>query len=148
MQTPSLLTPTHSLSPPTSPLPPSPRSYPIRRLFVRGLVRQLASPALLAASYTGDAAAVATAAVAELEPALVRTGVRACVLFWFHRWLLLRAQGHRRLLLSAQGGDGEAVGAAAHIPRSRSTLVQGGWAARCLRTLLHLVCLHRPHTIR
>jgi hypothetical protein len=32
---------------------PDARSYPTRRVFVRGMVRQLASPALLAASYSG-----------------------------------------------------------------------------------------------
>ncbi len=32
---------------------PDARSYPVRRLFVRGLVRQLASPAVLASSYAG-----------------------------------------------------------------------------------------------
>jgi acetyl-CoA carboxylase/biotin carboxylase 1 len=47
------------------------RSYPMRRLFVRGLLRQLGSPALLAATYSGNAAAVAGAAMSELEPQLV-----------------------------------------------------------------------------
>eukprot|EP00967_Tisochrysis_lutea_P116833 scaffold188477_cov14-Tisochrysis_lutea.AAC.1 len=45
-------------------------SYPMRRMFVRGLMRQLGSPALLAASYSGNSGAVANAAVCELEPAL------------------------------------------------------------------------------
>lgn len=48
-----------------------PRSYPARRMYVRGLLRQLGSPALLAASYSGNPAAVASAAVAELEAPLV-----------------------------------------------------------------------------
>ena len=64
----------------------------MRRMFVRGLVRQLGSPALLAASYSGNAGAVANAAVCELEPALVcmrgcawvcvRRGRRQCVWGW------------------------------------------------------------------
>ena len=37
----------------------------------RGLVRQLGKPALLAATYKGDAAAIATAAMEELESTLV-----------------------------------------------------------------------------
>ena len=51
---------------------PDARSYPLRRLFARGTVRQLGHPALLAASYSGNGAAVASAAVAELEEGLVR----------------------------------------------------------------------------
>ena len=39
----------------------------------RGLVRQLGKPALLAATYKGDAAAIATAAMEELESTLVDT---------------------------------------------------------------------------
>ncbi|KAF5828836.1 carboxyl transferase domain-containing protein [Dunaliella salina] len=50
---------------------PDAKSYPMRRMFVRGLMRQLGSPALLAASYSGNSGAVANAAVCELEPALV-----------------------------------------------------------------------------
>ena len=53
---------------------PDARSYPLRRLFARGTVRQLGHPALLAASYSGNGAAVAAAAVAELEEGLVRGG--------------------------------------------------------------------------
>ncbi len=37
----------------------------------RGLVRQLGKPALLAATYKGDVAAIATAAMEELESTLV-----------------------------------------------------------------------------
>ncbi|KAG2445384.1 hypothetical protein HXX76_000006 [Chlamydomonas incerta] len=47
------------------------RSAPLRRLFVRGLVRGLGHPALLAASYSGNGGAVAAAAVNELEETLV-----------------------------------------------------------------------------
>ena len=50
---------------------PDKRSYPLRRLFVRGAVRQLGCPALLAASYSGNATAVASAAVGEVEEELV-----------------------------------------------------------------------------
>ncbi|GLC69098.1 hypothetical protein PLESTF_000789000 [Pleodorina starrii] len=46
------------------------RSAPLRRLFVRGLVRSLGHPALLAASYSGNGDAVATAAMQELEETL------------------------------------------------------------------------------
>ena len=41
------------------------------RLACRGLVRQLGKPALLAATYKGDVAAIATAAMEELESTLV-----------------------------------------------------------------------------
>ncbi|CAK0731625.1 hypothetical protein CVIRNUC_000020 [Coccomyxa viridis] len=47
------------------------RSLALKRVFVRGLVRQLGKPALLAATYKGDAAAIATAAMEELESTLV-----------------------------------------------------------------------------
>ena len=50
---------------------PDSRSYALRRMYVRGLVRQLGHPALLAASYSGNTAAVATAAVQEVEEMLV-----------------------------------------------------------------------------
>ena len=43
----------------------------LTRLLGRGLVRQLGKPALLAATYKGDAAAIATAAMEELESTLV-----------------------------------------------------------------------------
>ena len=43
----------------------------ILRLPGRGLVRQLGKPALLAATYKGDVAAIATAAMEELESTLV-----------------------------------------------------------------------------
>ncbi|KAG2485379.1 hypothetical protein HYH03_015868 [Edaphochlamys debaryana] len=46
------------------------RSAPLRRLFVRGLVRSLGHPALLAASYSGNGGAVAAAAMQELEETL------------------------------------------------------------------------------
>ncbi|GLI66556.1 hypothetical protein VaNZ11_010441, partial [Volvox africanus] len=46
------------------------RSAPLRRLFVRGLVRSLGHPALLAASYSGNGDAVASAAMQELEETL------------------------------------------------------------------------------
>lgn len=49
---------------------PDARSYPTRRVFVRGVVRQLTSPALLAASYSGNASAVVSAALEEVEGAL------------------------------------------------------------------------------
>lgn len=39
--------------------------------FCRGVVRQLGKPALLAATYKGDVAAIATAAMEELESTLV-----------------------------------------------------------------------------
>ena len=42
-----------------------------RHTACRGLVRQLGKPALLAATYKGDAAAIATAAMEELESTLV-----------------------------------------------------------------------------
>jgi hypothetical protein len=56
----------------------------VKRLFLRGLVRQLGHPALLAATYSGNSAAVATAAVNELEEALVsgRSCSRLCRLVW------------------------------------------------------------------
>lgn len=53
------------------------RSYALKRTFMRGLVRQLGHPALLAATYSGNSAAVATAAVNELEDALV--GAKALI---------------------------------------------------------------------
>ncbi len=55
------------------------RPFDVRcdRLFVRGAVRQLGSPALLAASYSGNGAAVAAAAVQELGEALVGVAAAA-----------------------------------------------------------------------
>jgi acetyl-CoA carboxylase/biotin carboxylase 1 len=50
---------------------PDPKSYSLRRLFVRGTVRQLGHPALLAACYSGSMSGVAAAAVNELEEGLV-----------------------------------------------------------------------------
>ena len=50
---------------------PDARSYPLRRMYVRGALRQLGHPALLAASYSGNVSAVATAVVHELEEGLV-----------------------------------------------------------------------------
>lgn len=47
------------------------RAPVLKRLYLRGQVRQLGHPALLAATYSGNSAAVATAAVNELEEALV-----------------------------------------------------------------------------
>ncbi|KAK9799384.1 hypothetical protein WJX73_008409 [Symbiochloris irregularis] len=47
------------------------RSLTLKRVFLRALVRQLGKPALLAATYKGDAAGVAFAAVEELESAMV-----------------------------------------------------------------------------
>jgi len=47
----------------------------LRRTFLRGLVRQLGSPAMLAATYSNNAEKVATAAVEELEEALVSCSV-------------------------------------------------------------------------
>lgn len=47
------------------------RSPALRRTFLRGLVRQLGSPAMLAATYSGNTEKVASAAVDELEEALV-----------------------------------------------------------------------------
>lgn len=44
---------------------------PLRRTFLRGLVRHLNSPAVLAATYSGNAERVVSAAVDELEEALV-----------------------------------------------------------------------------
>ncbi|CAL8465869.1 g5405 [Coccomyxa elongata] len=49
------------------------RSLALKRVFVRCLVRQLRKPALLAATYKGDAAAIAAAAMEELEATLVDT---------------------------------------------------------------------------
>ncbi|MEW5311712.1 MAG: hypothetical protein WDW38_003401 [Sanguina aurantia] len=46
------------------------RSLPLQKLYVRGLVRCLGQPALLAASYSGNSSAVATAAVQELDDTL------------------------------------------------------------------------------
>ncbi len=58
------------------------RSPPLKRMFVRGLVRGLGHPALLAASYSGNGAAVATAAMQEMEEVLVsglgRVWVNTC----------------------------------------------------------------------
>ncbi|KIY92259.1 hypothetical protein MNEG_15704 [Monoraphidium neglectum] len=47
-----------------------PRGPELKRLFLRGQVRQLGHPALLAAQYSGNTPAVAAAAVKELEEAL------------------------------------------------------------------------------
>lgn len=47
------------------------RAPALRRTFLRGLVRQLGSPAMLAATYSGNTEKVASAAVDELEEALV-----------------------------------------------------------------------------
>jgi acetyl-CoA carboxylase/biotin carboxylase 1 len=47
------------------------RSLALKRVFVRGAVRQLGRPALLAATYKGDAGAIAAAAMEELEGTLV-----------------------------------------------------------------------------
>lgn len=44
----------------------------LRRTFMRGLVRQMGSPAMLAATYSNNTEQVATAAVNELQEALVR----------------------------------------------------------------------------
>ena len=44
----------------------------LKRTFLRGLVRQMGSPAMLAATYSNNAEQVATAAVNELQEALVR----------------------------------------------------------------------------
>lgn len=44
----------------------------LRRTFLRGLVRQMGSPAMLAATYSNNTEQVATAAVNELQEALVR----------------------------------------------------------------------------
>ena len=46
------------------------RSPALRRVFVRGAVRQLGAPALLAATYKGDAAAVAECVMDEVDAAL------------------------------------------------------------------------------
>lgn len=54
------------------------RSPSLRRTFLRGLVRQLGSPAMLAATYSGNTEKVASAAVDELEEALVRTEGVGC----------------------------------------------------------------------
>lgn len=47
------------------------RAATLRRTFLRGLVRHLNSPAMLAATYSNNAERVASAAVDELEEALV-----------------------------------------------------------------------------
>ena len=47
------------------------RAAALKRLFLRGLVRQLGHPALLAATYSGNATSIASAAVNELEEPLV-----------------------------------------------------------------------------
>lgn len=47
------------------------RSPQLRRVFLRGVVRRLGRPALLAATYSSNAAATAMAAVEELEETLV-----------------------------------------------------------------------------
>jgi hypothetical protein len=48
----------------------------LRRTFLRGLVRQMGSPAMLAATYSNNTEQMATAAVNELQEALV--GAPAC----------------------------------------------------------------------
>ena len=48
-----------------------PRSPALRRVFLRGIVRRLGRPALLAATYSSNAAATAAAAVEELEETVV-----------------------------------------------------------------------------
>ena len=50
----------------------SPLSALLRRMYLRCVLRHLGDPALLAASYTGNSAAVAAAAVTEVEDTLVR----------------------------------------------------------------------------
>ena len=60
---------------------PDKRSYPLRRLFARGVVRQLGCPALLAASYSGNSAAVATAVISEVEEELVSFSHRSAARF-------------------------------------------------------------------
>ena len=49
---------------------PDARSAPLRRTYMRGLVRQLGHPALLAATYSGNAPQAAAAAITELEDCL------------------------------------------------------------------------------
>jgi hypothetical protein len=44
----------------------------LRRTFLRGLVRQMGSPAVLAATYSNNTEQMASAAVNELQEALVR----------------------------------------------------------------------------
>lgn len=44
------------------------------RTFLRGLVRQMGSPAVLAATYSNNTEQMASAAVNELQEALVRNG--------------------------------------------------------------------------
>ncbi|EFN59405.1 hypothetical protein CHLNCDRAFT_56737 [Chlorella variabilis] len=46
-------------------------SLPLKRVFLRGVVRQLGKPNLLAATYSSNAAAAASAAMEELEEALL-----------------------------------------------------------------------------
>jgi hypothetical protein len=50
------------------------RTPELRRTFMRGLVRQMGSPAMLAATYSNNTEQVATAAVNELQESLVRSG--------------------------------------------------------------------------
>ena len=80
---------------------PDARSYPLRRLFVRGTVRQLGHPALLAASYSGNGAAVAAAAVAEVEEGL------SAVLEELSR---LQSSIHPQSQASPSGGDSSLAG--------------------------------------
>lgn len=48
------------------------RAPMLRRTFMRGLVRQMGSPAVLAATYSNNTEQMASAAVNELQEALVR----------------------------------------------------------------------------
>lgn len=48
------------------------RAPMLRRTFLRGLVRQMGSPAVLAATYSNNTEQMASAAVNELQEALVR----------------------------------------------------------------------------
>jgi hypothetical protein len=75
-------------------------SAPLRRQFVRGLVRSLGSPGLLAASYSGDGGAVAAAAMSELEGALA-----GCL-----------DELTRSLPAAAEAGEAGTAGAAAGSP--------------------------------
>jgi hypothetical protein len=78
------------------------RTPELRRTFMRGLVRQMGSPAMLAATYSNNTEQVATAAVNELQEALVRLcvwfgegGGRALRLAVLLRQLHARVRGHQ-----------------------------------------------------
>jgi hypothetical protein len=89
---------------------------PLRRTFLRGLVRHLNSPAVLAATYSGNAERVVSAAVDELEEALVSD----CAWCWLHqsRWPSCSCMRHIESLVSQrQQTDLTCLAAQHSLPR-------------------------------